>query len=80
MPYTTVLKISVARVKSSSAEKEEDFFIIQARDNGIGIEPERLIQVCEGIHNKNLIGSDIYGLYNVNERIRLNFGKAMVSP
>ncbi|MDD3217833.1 MAG: histidine kinase [Lachnospiraceae bacterium] len=59
-----------------SGKKEEDFFIIQVRDNGIGIEPERLIQVCEGIHNKNLIGSDIYGLYNVNERIRLNFGES----
>ena len=45
-------------------------------DNGIGITRERLAQVQDGILNKVLTGKDIYGLYNVNERIRLNFGEA----
>ena len=44
-------------------------------DNGIGITGERLAQVRDGILNKVLTGKDIYGLYNVNERIRLNFGE-----
>ena len=44
-------------------------------DNGIGITKERLAQVQDGILNKVLTGKDIYGLYNVNERIRLNFGE-----
>ncbi|MDD6805316.1 MAG: sensor histidine kinase, partial [Clostridiales bacterium] len=44
-------------------------------DNGIGITEERLKQVQNGIRKKVLTGKDIYGLYNVNERIRLNFGE-----
>ena len=58
-----------------SGEKEEDYFVIRVEDNGIGIKPERLEQVNDGIRNKVLTGKDIYGLYNVNERIRLNFGE-----
>lgn len=57
------------------AEKEADFFTIQIEDNGIGIKKERLEQVRAGIRDKVLTGKDIYGLYNVNERIRLNFGE-----
>lgn len=58
-----------------SGKKEEDHFSIRIEDNGIGITKERLLQVREGIENKILTGHDIYGLYNVNERIRLNFGE-----
>lgn len=57
------------------ARKEEDFFYIQIEDNGIGIKEERLEQVRDGIRDGVLTGKDIYGLYNVNERIRLNFGE-----
>lgn len=57
------------------ARKEEDFFYIQIEDNGIGIKEERLEQVRAGIRDRVLTGKDIYGLYNVNERIRLNFGE-----
>jgi len=57
------------------AEKEEKFFYIQIEDNGIGIKEERLEQVRAGIRDRVLTGKDIYRLYNVNERIRLNFGE-----
>jgi len=53
----------------------EDGFVLQVSDNGIGMKEERLIQVREGIENKVPNEKDIYGLYNVNERIRLNFGE-----
>ena len=56
-------------------KKETDCFYIQIEDNGIGIKEERLEQVRDGIRDKVLTGKDIYGLYNVNERIRLNFGE-----
>ena len=49
--------------------------IIEIEDDGIGISKERLLQVNDGIQKKVLTGKDIYGLYNVNERIRLNFGE-----
>lgn len=55
--------------------KEEDCFFIAVEDNGIGIAEQRLKQVREGIEHKVQTGEGIYGLYNVNERIRLNFGK-----
>ena len=57
------------------AEQEEGFFILKVEDNGIGIRNERLIQVQDGIRYQAPTEKDIYGLYNVNERIRLNFGE-----
>lgn len=53
----------------------EDCFELQVQDDGIGISPERLQQVQDGIRNKVLTGKDFYGLYNVNERIRLSAGE-----
>lgn len=54
---------------------KEDCFELRVEDDGIGISPERLLQVQDGIRNKVLTGKDFYGLYNVNERIRLSFGE-----
>lgn len=58
-----------------TGRQEEDCFLLQIEDNGIGITEERLQQVNEGIQRKIPTGTGIYGLYNVNERIRLNFGE-----
>ncbi len=55
--------------------QEKDFFLLRITDNGIGISRERLRQVRDGIRSKIPTENDIYGLYNVNERIRLNFGE-----
>lgn len=54
---------------------KEDHFEILISDNGIGINAERLEQVRNGIYHKVPSENDIYGLYNVNERIKLNFGE-----
>ena len=56
-------------------EMEDSDCILRITDNGRGMTPERLEQVREGIRNRNVRETDIYGLYNVNERIRLNFGE-----
>lgn len=53
---------------------EEGCFVIEVTDNGIGMSDKRLEQVRDGIEHKITEQNDIYGLYNVNERIRLNFG------
>lgn len=58
-----------------TTQKYDDYFTIIVSDNGIGITPERLEEIKYGILNKVPENSDIYGLYNVNERIRLNFGE-----
>ncbi len=55
--------------------KQDGMLVIEIEDDGIGISRERLWQVNDGIQKKVLTGKDIYGLYNVNERIRLNFGE-----
>lgn len=57
------------------AKREKEYFVIFIEDNGIGINKERLEQVRNKILYKTSAGNDIYGLYNVNERIRLNFGE-----
>ena len=54
---------------------EDSDCILWITDNGRGMTPERLGQVREGIRNRNACETEIYGLYNVNERIRLNFGE-----
>ncbi len=54
---------------------EGPFFRIEVEDDGIGMSEERLTQVREGIRKKEPAGTEIYGLYNVNERLRLNFGE-----
>ena len=58
-----------------SGVAREKYFELQVKDDGIGISPERLQQVQDGIRDKVLTGKDFYGLYNVNERIRLSFGE-----
>lgn len=58
-----------------SGEKKENYLLLKIEDNGIGISRERLLQVRDGIQNKVPTEKDIYGLYNVNERIRLHFGE-----
>ncbi len=58
-----------------NGEIETDCFVLRIVDDGIGMTEERLGQVCEGIWNNVPKEKDIYGLYNVNERIRLNFGE-----
>ena len=58
-----------------SGRVENGCAIVQICDNGIGITPERLKQIIDGMVNKVPTESDIYGLYNVNERIRLDFGE-----
>ena len=56
-----------------SRDREEAVIVIE--DNGIGMKTERLEQVRRGIRYKDE-EKDFYGLYNVNERIRLKFGEA----
>lgn len=58
-----------------TGKKEGDFFTLSICDNGIGIAVERLQQIQDRIRQKTSNEKDIYGLYNVNERIRLNFGE-----
>lgn len=67
-------KRGMGRISIRGQAGEKDF-TITVTDDGIGIDETRLRQVQSGIQNKVLTGKDFYGLYNVCERIRLNFGE-----
>ena len=57
-----------------SARDKGDDFAISVADNGIGMTDERLAEVSKGLEGAEPAGNTIYGLYNVNERIKLKFG------
>ena len=58
-----------------TGEEKEDFYSITVEDDGKGMSQERLREIRkaiqEGLPDQNVV----YGLYNVNERIRLNYGE-----
>ena len=61
-------KITITGVETA------DGITINVRDNGAGMDETRLKEVRESLLQDSTDKSVIYGLYNVNERIRLNFG------
>ena len=52
----------------------QDCIVLRVEDNGIGMTKERLDTVNARITDPNFESAEAYGLYNVNERIRLKFG------
>ncbi|MBQ6589825.1 MAG: sensor histidine kinase [Butyrivibrio sp.] len=61
------------KITITGAENENGF-AIHVRDNGAGMDENRLKEVRDSLLQDSSDKSAIYGLYNVNERIRLNFG------
>ncbi len=57
-----------------AAKRMGDDFVISVTDDGIGMTKERLEEVKGGIEKARPADNAIYGLYNVNERIKLKFG------
>lgn len=60
---------------SITGEKCDACVVISICDNGQGITTDRLAVVMNNINNRSDSEKTTYGLYNVNERIRLNFGE-----
>ncbi len=54
---------------------QDNACVLTVRDDGVGMTRERLLQVQGGLTTKIENSNDFYGLYNVNERIRLKFGE-----
>lgn len=67
-------KRGVGRISVKGYEKCGNMYLTVS-DNGVGLTKERLEEVRAGILKLSHSGKEIYGLYNVNERIRLNFGE-----
>ncbi len=62
------------RVSITGAENKNDF-VIQIKDDGLGMDKDRLEEVRRGLIKDGPTKGEVYGLYNVNQRIRLNFGE-----
>ena len=60
---------------SIKGKKTDDGANISISDDGLGITADRLRVVMNNINNRSDSEKTTYGLYNVNERIRLNFGE-----
>ncbi len=52
-----------------------DSYYLQVEDNGIGMTEERVEEIRKALADKTPAESVLYGMYNVNERIRLNLGE-----
>ena len=59
---------------SVTGEMGASYFNIYVEDNGIGIPEDRLEQIQNKINNTSDEDDEVFGLHNVNERIRLKFG------
>lgn len=59
-----------------TGKPEKEWFEIQVQDNGIGMTEEKLSQVRGEMNDRSTVRENVYGLYNVNERILLRFGEA----
>jgi two-component system sensor histidine kinase YesM len=62
------------KITITGEEGDTDYRIIVA-DDGMGMDSERLSEISKGLADKAPEDAKIYGLYNVNERIRLFYGE-----
>lgn len=51
--------------------KEDNYIYIKVSDNGLGIKKDKLSEILLNLYNSK--ESEHYGLYNVNERLKLTF-------
>ena len=58
-----------------TGEEKRDHFSIVVEDTGKGMPLDKLREIRKAIREGNPEKNVVYGLYNVNERIRLNFGE-----
>ena len=62
------------RLYAQDDAEKENGFVICVEDNGAGMDEKRLAEVRDGLIKKAPAETEIYGLFNVNERIQLDFG------
>ena len=64
----------LGRIAVKAADEGEKM-VIRVEDDGIGMDDERLLEVRKALSENATESGQVYGLYNVNERIRLNYGE-----
>lgn len=59
-----------------AARREADLLILSVEDDGVGLEPDRLVALNQGLATGTRPGEGPgYGVFNGNERLRLTFGR-----
>lgn len=59
-----------------SCEKQDKQLVLSVQDNGNSIAPEKLAELMRMLKNDTVRPNSSVGLFNVNRRIKLNFGDA----
>lgn len=76
-PGAGIIRISAEPVETGSdetGEKRTEMLKLIVWDDGLGIAAEKLTVINEGLRNGVTDRTEGYGIYNVNERIRLFYG------
>ncbi len=58
-----------------SAEQEGDNLVIRIKDDGIGIEEQRMAEINDILRDAHSKADASIGIYNVNSRLKLHFGE-----
>ena len=58
-----------------SGTEKKNYYEITVEDNGKGMTQDRLREIRKAVREGTPKQNGVYGIYNVNERIRLNFGE-----
>ena len=65
------IKVS-AQTRFNNSGKWDIVFVVE--DSGVGIAPEKLDEINQGLEAGRTGSNSGYGIYNVNERIKLYYG------
>ena len=66
------------KVTANLTDDKKSSIIFTVTDDGAGFTPERFVQVKDELENATLDAeklSSVYGLYNVNKKLKLYYGK-----
>ena len=56
--------------------RTEKFLMLEVKDDGVGFPPERLVEVRQALVGVKHIETGVYGMFNVQERLVLSYGKS----
>lgn len=59
---------------SITGKRQQDDLVFIVEDNGVGILPQQLASLNDGLKRNLSVSRDGYGIFNVNERLKLYFG------
>ncbi|MCH3917561.1 MAG: sensor histidine kinase [Spirochaetia bacterium] len=65
----------VGHIIITGHEDDQGDILLMVRDDGIGMDKEKLQELQDSLESKVPAGKRTFGLYNVHQRLRLNYGQ-----